>query len=99
MHKSVILPPGFEMKNSWFILLLFCFFTLFLTARQKQKQECAKLDNTLKNLQEKKAKIIEKHTVLLLQINSQNDPRWTELMLMKELGLVPEGQVKIYFPP
>ena len=31
-------------------------------------------------------------------INSQSDPAWIEMVLKKELGLVPEGQTKIYFP-
>lgn len=45
----------------------------------------------------------EKETALLLQenlqlqINSQSDPAWIELTLIKVLGLVPEGQKKIYF--
>lgn len=34
---------------------------------------------------------------LLLQINSQSDPAWVELILMKGLGLVPEGQTKAVF--
>lgn len=34
---------------------------------------------------------------LLLQIRSQNDPEWVELTLMRRVGLVPEGQVKVYF--
>jgi hypothetical protein len=36
---------------------------------------------------------------LTRQINSQSDPAWIEMVMKKELGLVPEGQVKIYFPP
>lgn len=35
---------------------------------------------------------------LTRQINSQSDPAWIEMVMKKELGLVPEGQVKIYFP-
>lgn len=34
---------------------------------------------------------------LLRQIHSQSDPEWMELVLMKRLGLVPEGQTKVYF--
>jgi hypothetical protein len=34
---------------------------------------------------------------LLLQINSQSDPAWVELTLMKGLGLVPDGQTKVFF--
>jgi hypothetical protein len=34
---------------------------------------------------------------LQMQINSQSDLAWVELTLMKGLGLVPEGQQKVYF--
>ena len=34
---------------------------------------------------------------LLRQLHSQSDPEWIELVLMKRLGLVPEGQIKVYF--
>lgn len=35
---------------------------------------------------------------LLKQINSQSDPAWVELTLIKGLGLIPENHKKIYFP-
>ena len=34
---------------------------------------------------------------LVQVINSQNDPEWIEMTLMKVLGLVPEGCQKIVF--
>lgn len=34
---------------------------------------------------------------LILQIESQTDPAWVEMVLKRNLGLVPEGQVKVYF--
>jgi hypothetical protein len=34
---------------------------------------------------------------LLLTINSQSDPAWIELVLFRELGLVPEGAAKVWF--
>lgn len=47
-------------------------------------------------LQERNIAALE-HDDLLLQICAQNDPEWVELVLMRRLGLVPEGQVKVYF--
>lgn len=42
----------------------------------------------------------ENHQIYLKrQIKSQNDPAWIELILKRDLGLVPEGQIKIYFVP
>jgi hypothetical protein len=34
---------------------------------------------------------------LLLQIQSQSDPAWVEMVLKRNLGLVPDGQTKVYF--
>lgn len=33
------------------------------------------------------------------QIMSQSDPTWTLLTLIRVLGVVPEGQQKVYFKP
>jgi len=38
-----------------------------------------------------------RHEDLKLRIASQNDPYWIEMMLMKALGVVPEGQIKVHF--
>lgn len=32
-----------------------------------------------------------------MQIMSQSDPRWITLTLMRVLGVVPEGETKLYF--
>jgi len=34
---------------------------------------------------------------LRAQIQSQSDPAWVEMILMRELGVVPEGWLKIHF--
>lgn len=34
---------------------------------------------------------------LRLQVMSQSDPAWIELVLIRSLGLVPEGYTKIYY--
>jgi hypothetical protein len=36
---------------------------------------------------------------LRTQLASRNDPAWIELTLMRCLGVVPEGQTKVYFYP
>ena len=54
------------------------------------------LIDKLEELQNEKNNLLKLQEELQLQINSQNDPEWIELTLMKNLGLVPEGQYKIY---
>lgn len=55
------------------------------------------LTKQLSQLQHAKEQAIVEQQDLLLQINSQNDPAWIELTLMRALGLVPEGHQKIFF--
>ena len=38
------------------------------------------------------------HAYLLDQVNSQHDPYWIERTLKRRLGLVAEGQIKVYLP-
>ncbi|MCE2983850.1 MAG: hypothetical protein LW832_09830 [Parachlamydia sp.] len=51
----------------------------------------------MKHLQKEKRTALKRQEDLQLQINSQSDPAWIELTLMKGLGLVPEGEQKVYF--
>jgi hypothetical protein len=48
-------------------------------------------------LEDEKQAALRHQQNLQLQINSQSDLAWVELTLMKGLGLVPEGQQKVYF--
>ena len=34
---------------------------------------------------------------LQMRIASQNDPAWIEMVLMREIGVVPEGWIKVHF--
>ncbi len=34
---------------------------------------------------------------LLLRLASQSDPGWIQMILMRDLGVVPEGYLKVYF--
>jgi hypothetical protein len=34
---------------------------------------------------------------LSMQIASQTDPAWVELVLLREMGVVPEGYLKVHF--
>ena len=51
----------------------------------------------LYELQQQKTHALQHQQQLLLQIHSQSDPKWIEMLLKRELGMVQEGQVKVYF--
>ncbi len=84
--------------RSWwvivFVALNFCIFNPILKHLDSGEN---KLRASLSNLQlEKHASLNQKHH-LELQLDSQGDPFWVEMILKKELGLVSEGQTKVYF--
>jgi hypothetical protein len=64
---------------------------------KRRDQDFAKLSKQYLELQNEKMNAETLRESLLLQINSQSDPAWVELTLMKELGLVPEEEIKVIF--
>lgn len=83
-----IIPP--------LILLLLC---AIVTERSLKKIALEKeaLDQSLTALLAEKERALETQKELQLTINSQSDPAWIELVLFRELGLIPEGDTKILF--
>ncbi len=55
------------------------------------------LSNQLDTLQGEKKKVLKQQVRLSKEVESQDDPDWIELTLMKELGLTPEGHTKVLF--
>jgi hypothetical protein len=86
-----------EIIRSWWVVLfiLFCAIWYERSIRPiiENKNE---LTQKLFELQKEKLSLQQLKEELELRINSQNDLEWIELTLMKNLGLVPEGQYKIY---
>lgn len=84
--------------KSWWIILfaLLCYVAYEQGGRARQKQ-LIDLAEQLAFLQSEKTKALEIQNDLFMQVNSQSDPAWVELTLMKGLGLVPEGHIKVLF--
>ena len=85
-------------KKSWWVLM-FCSGCLAIYAQGMQKKSlaCVDLKNRIEKLQWERDLSLKTQEDLQLQISSQNDPDWIELTLMKQLGVVPEGQRKVFF--
>ena len=84
--------------QSWWVILFICICSIIYTHASCKKNEVIdSLDKHLCTLNDKKEALLQEKEDLLLQINSQSDPAWIQLTLMKGLGLVPEGQLKVYF--
>jgi hypothetical protein len=84
-------------QNGWVVLFIAACSFVYFHSVGKKNEVVASLDRHLSKLQLEKASLLQQKEDLLLQINSQSDPAWIQLTLMKGLGLVPEGQLKVYF--
>ena len=51
----------------------------------------------LQEMEKEKQIAIQEREELTACLQSESDPAWTELVLMKELGVVPEGWIKVHF--
>lgn len=81
----------------WTILVLLFCYGFYLHGMHKKKVLYAELKERTLLLEHQLLASIEKRDDLLLQIESQSDPAWVEMLIKKQLGMVPSGQTKIYF--
>lgn len=85
--------------RSWWVIAFALICLIFYEQGLKKRHaDYILLSENLQNLEKKKEVAIAKQIDLQTAINSQSDPAWVELILMKGLGLVPEGQQKVFFP-
>lgn len=85
--------------RSWSWMFLFIALVAITTERalKRVREERNLLSTQLISLKEEKKVAMKVREKLTKQINSQSDPAWIELVLKRELGLVPEGQTKVLF--
>lgn len=84
-------------RSWWVILFALCCLMFFEQAHKKLENDFSWLHTQLEELQKQKQESLAMKDCLTLQINSQSDPAWVELVLMKGLGVVPEKQYKVFF--
>lgn len=84
--------------QTWWVILfaLLCFYG-YEKGFERIKSEYALLHEKYENLHNDRDKALSYQEELRLHLNSQNNPEWIELTLMKELGLIPQGQTKVIF--
>ncbi len=85
-------------KKSWWVILFSIFsFFLYHHISYKKQREIVELENRLLKLQKKTVIALREKEDLTLRLTSQSDPAWIEMILMKKLGVVPQGYVKVHF--
>lgn len=87
-----------NLLHFWWVALFLIGCLLFFEQGEKGREILyTELSERLQALEQEESAALVQREDLLLQINSQSDPRYVELILMKELGVVPEGSQKVYF--
>lgn len=85
--------------KSWWWVAAFCTLIGGIYARSYQEKKTALCEYSFL-LQEKEKEMrfaMQEREELKLKILSQSDPAWIEMILMRELGVVPEGWLKVHF--
>jgi hypothetical protein len=97
-EKTSSFSLGYVFKGWWWVMV-FCAICISIYAQGMMKKEmiCSELKEKITYLEEERISLKNGHDDLQLEIASQNDPAWIELVLMKHLGVVPEGNVKVHF--
>jgi hypothetical protein len=88
---------GALLKSWWVVLFAILCIGWYLHAVSSRNDALDILGLRLKNLEEQKQLALQQREDLELALRSQTDPTWIEMMLMKELGMVPEGWLKVFF--
>lgn len=88
----------FRWRSWWWVALACCLsFFVYFQAMKEKKRSVTELTARIDLLQKEKAHAKELKEELLLAVSSQEDPAWIEMILMRDLGVVPEGWLKVHF--
>lgn len=89
-----------KIKSSWWAaLFIFASCGFYSLASHKRQTALIALKSQVETLKTEKLQAKKTHEDLKLRFQSQSDPEWIQMLLMKTLGMVPEGQIKIVFEP
>ncbi len=87
----------FFQRYGWLLLFWIACFIFYSQAMHKKSMVCSELKGKIRDLESLKVFTAVEYEDLALQIQSQNDLDWIEMVLKKNLGVVSEGQMKVYF--
>ena len=85
--------------KSWWWVAAFCSVSAVVYFQSMNGKKCALTEYSfrLEEMEKEKLLAFAEREDLRLKIASQTDPAWIEMILMRDLGVVPEGWLKVHF--
>jgi len=81
----------------WVSIFCLCTAVVYGHGMKQKKGLISEYSFLLQEMEKEKSFVLSQKEDLNLKIASQSDPAWIELVLMRDLGVVPEGWLKIHF--
>lgn len=83
----------------WSWVLVFCLVTTFVYSQSIKRKRALVQEYSfrLSEMDKQQRLVCSELEYLQLKIASINDPDWIELILMRDLGVVPDGYLKVHF--
>ena len=84
--------------RSWWVIV-FCTLcsAVYFQAALGRNAIHSELFSRYQEMEKEKLLASRQQDELMLRLQSESDPAWIEMVLMKELGVVPEGWIKVQF--
>lgn len=84
--------------KSWWVGVFFIFcFILYDQSIKASNRQLLDFQCRYKAISLKKDRLLQENQDLNARISSCRDPAWIEQLLIRELGVVPKGYMKVYF--
>ncbi len=85
------------LRSSWVMFFIFICLMVYESNLKHYRHDLKSLQTKVAGLVKEKQEAKALNESLKLKVSSHDDPAWVNLVLMEELGLVPDGQRKIIF--
>jgi hypothetical protein len=96
-HSPSRAPKPWYSQTRWLVAVFILCAAVYLHALRQKDRTYQAATSQLQTLEQEKQAALAQQEDLLSEIHSQSDPAFVEMCLKRNLGLVPEGQTKVYF--
>lgn len=93
----MVLWQQFVLRGGVTLTVLAIGAVVYAVSMNHKNKALHQMQEKLTLLEQEKAAALALQEELLLQIRSQSDPAWVEMLLKQHLGVVREGQEKVCF--